>query len=79
MIICICRRISDRDLARNARAGMSFDEMQLELGVATQCGQCEHHARGVVDQCSASAPIAAIQHTSHQRESVAWNFSQASA
>ena len=61
MIVCICHRISDRDIARHARAGMGFDEIQLELGVATQCGQCEGCARDVVAQCSASCPMANIQ------------------
>lgn len=60
MIVCVCRRISDREIARHARAGMSFDEVQLELGVATQCGQCEGCARDVVAQCSALHPVAAI-------------------
>lgn len=61
MIVCICRRVSDRDIARHARAGMGFDEIQFELGVATQCGQCEGCARDVVAQCSASCPVAHIQ------------------
>ena len=61
MIVCVCRRVSDREIARHARAGMGFDEIQLELGVATQCGQCEGCARDVVAQCSASCPQANIQ------------------
>jgi len=40
---------------------MSFDEVQMELGVATQCGRCEGCARDVVAQCSASHPTAAIK------------------
>ena len=60
MIVCVCRRISDREIARHARAGMSFDEIQFELGVATQCGRCEDCARDVVAQCCTSAPVAAI-------------------
>lgn len=60
MIVCVCRRISDREIARYARAGMGFDEIQLELGVATQCGQCEGCARDVVAQCDASHPVAAL-------------------
>ena len=39
MIVCVCHRISDREIARHARAGIGFDEIQFELGVATQCGQ----------------------------------------
>lgn len=60
MIVCVCRRVSDREIARHARAGMNFDEIQFELGVATQCGCCEDSARDVVAQCCASAPMAAI-------------------
>jgi bacterioferritin-associated ferredoxin len=61
MIVCICHRISDREIARHARAGMGFDDIQMELGVATQCGCCENAARDVVAQCSASQPVAAIR------------------
>jgi bacterioferritin-associated ferredoxin len=58
MIVCVCRRISDREIARHAHAGMGFDEIQFELGVATQCGRCEGCARDVVAQCSATRPSA---------------------
>lgn len=79
MIICICRRISDRDIARHARAGMGFDEIQFELGVATQCGQCEGCARDVVAQCNGVCPSANIRQASHPLESQAWNSSQRSS
>ncbi|MEX8194736.1 (2Fe-2S)-binding protein [Comamonas guangdongensis] len=65
MIVCVCRRVSDREIARHAHAGMSFDEIQFELGVATQCGRCESCARDVVAQCCSSHPIAAIHNESH--------------
>jgi bacterioferritin-associated ferredoxin len=58
MIVCVCHRVSDKEIARHAHAGMSFDEIQFELGVATQCGQCEGCARDVVAQCSATQPVA---------------------
>jgi len=87
MIVCVCHRISDREIARHARAGMGFDDIQLELGVATQCGQCESCARDVVAQCNASHPVAAlhcdtgdsrtavIQLATSITESRAWNSS----
>ena len=40
---------------------MDFSDIQLELGVGTQCGSCESCARDVVAQCSATSPVAAIQ------------------
>ena len=76
MIVCVCNRVSDREIARHARAGMSFDDIQFELGVATQCGQCECSARDVVAQCCATSPVAAIQLAPQLRESAAWNSSK---
>ncbi|MDO8720106.1 MAG: (2Fe-2S)-binding protein [Polaromonas sp.] len=75
MIICVCRRISDREIARHARAGMGFDEIQFELGVATQCGRCEGCARDVVAQCSATSPTAHIKQANRPLESHAWTTS----
>ena len=85
MIVCVCHRVSDREIARHARAGMGFDDIQFELGVATQCGQCEGCAREVFAQCCASHPVAslhnelntrAVQLASSITESKAWNSSQ---
>ena len=78
MIVCVCRRVSDREIARHARAGMSFDDIQFELGVATQCGNCESCARDVVAQCHTTHPVAAVhsenvvQLAPSIRESRAW-------
>lgn len=71
MIVCICHRVSDREITRHARAGMSFDDIQLELGVATQCGQCESGARDIHSQCQTSAPQA------HCRKAEVFNLSPA--
>ncbi len=75
MIVCVCHRVSDREIVRHARAGYGFDDIQLELGVATQCGRCEGCARDIVAQCSATHPVAAIQLASTILESKAWNSS----
>lgn len=79
MIVCVCRRVSDREIARHARAGMSFDDIQFELGVATQCGQCESSARDIAMQCGRGSSVASIQLASRIQESVAWHSSKASA
>ena len=91
MIVCVCQRVSDRDIARHVRGGISFDDIQLELGVATQCGRCESCARDVVAQCCASHPVAALSRDSQDArtaaielasspmESSAWQSSQALA
>lgn len=50
MIVCVCRRISTRDIERTAQQGCAtFDELQMELGVSTCCGRCTDCARAVFD------------------------------
>ena len=71
MIVCVCNRISDREITRHARAGMSFDELQLELGVATCCGSCESCARELVAQCCSAQPVAALN-TAQATDGSAW-------
>ena len=78
MIVCVCRRVSDREIARHAHAGMNFEDIQFELGVATQCGQCECVAREVVAQCNACRPVAAIQLAASNAEGRTWPSQQAS-
>lgn len=50
MIVCICRRVSDRDIHRLiAEGASSFEEVQIETGAATCCGCCESCAREVYE------------------------------
>lgn len=52
MIVCLCHRVSDRDIAREVRSGCaSFDLLQDELRVATACGACTECARETFAQC----------------------------
>ena len=83
MIICVCRRVSDRDIVRHAKAGMGFDDIQFELGVATQCGQCESCAlrcgMEALPPLPATPASAPVELSSRIRESRAWNRSQRSS
>jgi len=76
MIVCVCHRISDRAIRQCARQGMAFDDLQLELGVATQCGKCESCARSVWQECCSADPTAHIHMTQTPLEGRAWNTSQ---
>lgn len=60
MIVCICRRVSDKTIAQCARAGMAFEDIQMEHGVATQCGKCEDCARSMWNECCSGSTIAHI-------------------
>ncbi|KNZ34406.1 MAG: hypothetical protein AD742_01110 [Methylibium sp. NZG] len=60
MIVCVCRRVSDRDIESEVCAGCpSFDALQSELQVGTACGACTDCARQVFDaKCSARRGVA---------------------
>jgi bacterioferritin-associated ferredoxin len=56
MTVCVCHRVSDRDIARAARDGCaSFDELQFELSVATACGKRHDCARETFHHHAAQA------------------------
>ena len=40
---------------------MAFDDIQLELGVATQCGQCESCARTLWSECTPHQSVVHLQ------------------
>ena len=61
MIVCVCHRVSDRTIASCAKAGMAFEEIQAEHGVATQCGRCESCARSVWSECSGPDTLAHLR------------------
>jgi bacterioferritin-associated ferredoxin len=55
MIVCVCRRVSDRDIAREVQDGcLSFDALQDELQVGTACGACSDCARTTFDSLCGS-------------------------
>ena len=58
MIVCVCHRVSDKTIAFSAQQGAAFDDIQLEHGVATQCGKCECAARRIWSECQGRHPIA---------------------
>ncbi len=80
MIICICRRVSDRELVQHARCGKSFDDIQFDTGVSSQCGQCESAARQVVERgCTvAEQQVCASQHE-HRGSRIQWQPSMLGA
>ena len=60
MIVCLCHRVSDRDIAQAAREGCaSFEDLQDELCVATACGACHDRARDTFHEHACAAASAA--------------------
>jgi bacterioferritin-associated ferredoxin len=40
MIICVCKNISEQKIIQEIQNGSSFDDLQINLGVAMRCGSC---------------------------------------
>ncbi|HQY08289.1 MAG: (2Fe-2S)-binding protein [Burkholderiales bacterium] len=61
MIVCLCQRISDRDIHAAVRSGaQQFEALQSQTGVASRCGRCHDCARSVFQEALGS-PCAAQQ------------------
>lgn len=62
MIVCLCHRVSDRDIRRAVAEGTrNFDLLQDETRVASACGACQDCAREVFDEALArQTPVPAM-------------------
>lgn len=50
MIICICKNISEKTIIHEIRNGSSFDDLQMNLGVALCCGCCSQCIHALVKE-----------------------------
>ena len=49
MYVCICNAVTDKDIRKAAKAGMtSLAALQEELGVAINCGSCADDASEIL-------------------------------
>ncbi len=78
MIVCVCHRVSDRDIHRVVHEGCrSFEDLQNELRVATACGACTDCAEQLfnaqmvacLEACSAG-PVAVCEASLQSTESM---------
>jgi bacterioferritin-associated ferredoxin len=61
MIVCLCHRISDREIAHAVGCGTrSFEALQDETGLASSCGLCRDCARQVFDDACAAQAAAQV-------------------
>jgi bacterioferritin-associated ferredoxin len=68
MIVCVCHRVSDRDIERHVHQGCStFEQLQADLHVATNCGRCADCAMDTFDDAVRARRAAA--HAAAHRES----------
>jgi bacterioferritin-associated ferredoxin len=61
MIVCLCHRISDRDIRRDVAAGACcFEQLQDDSGVGRACGCCLDSAREIFDSAMAARPASGV-------------------
>jgi bacterioferritin-associated ferredoxin len=61
MIVCLCHRISDRDIVQAALGGTTcFEQLQDDTGLASRCGCCYECAREVFASARAGVPAARV-------------------
>lgn len=59
MIVCLCHRVSDRDIVQAVHSGTRcFDLLQDDTRVASSCGCCHDCAREVFDSACSSSQAA---------------------
>ena len=57
MYVCICNPVTDSDVrACVSRGACSLAELQAQLGVALQCGQCATTALEIVEEMTGRTP-----------------------
>ena len=57
MIVCLCHRVSDRDIRRSVESGVrNFDVLQDETRVASACGCCHECAVDVFESAVSTCP-----------------------
>jgi bacterioferritin-associated ferredoxin len=58
MIVCVCNRITEKEVGRAARAGARTTEKAYErLGCDVLCGCCVDYAQEVIDQELSGRPL----------------------
>lgn len=58
MIVCLCHRISDRQIQQAVKDGVhDFEELQDDTCIARNCACCEECARQVFDQAVATITV----------------------
>ena len=72
MIVCLCHRISDRDIRREVSEGTHcFEMLQDHTRVASSCGSCHDCAREVFDSACTSMRCVGFSLEAEARASLA--------
>lgn len=59
MYVCVCNPVTDNEVRNCARRGVcTLSDLQMELGVALQCGTCAPTALAIVEEVTRAAGAA---------------------
>ncbi|MGQ9426122.1 bacterioferritin-associated ferredoxin [Gilvimarinus sp. F26214L] len=61
MYVCLCNGITDREIKASVHEGSaSMEDLQENLGVSSQCGQCACLAREILEETVSELNEAAL-------------------
>jgi bacterioferritin-associated ferredoxin len=56
MYVCICNPVTDSEVRRCVQRGAcTLSDLQMQLGVAVQCGTCASAAVAIIEEVTAGA------------------------
>jgi bacterioferritin-associated ferredoxin len=51
LYVCVCKAITDHQIREAAKNGVrTLDELRLDLGVASECGNCAAYASQLLEE-----------------------------
>jgi bacterioferritin-associated ferredoxin len=57
MYVCLCNPVTDRQIRGCVQQGArTLSDLQMQLGVAAQCGMCAHAALAIVHEEACASP-----------------------
>ena len=49
MIVCVCKNISDKKIKESLNNNKTFEDMQFELGLCTNCEKCKDCIQSILE------------------------------
>ena len=48
MIVCVCKNINSKKILQELDAGLTLEEIKMQFGMGSQCGNCLETAKKLV-------------------------------
>jgi bacterioferritin-associated ferredoxin len=66
MVVCVCRKVSDRQIVNLIQAGAdSWEAVQLETGAGTCCGRCQDCAKAITARALSKQHVNVVEKISN--------------